>query len=608
MAESESDKSDKKVEKSESAEQSVARSFVDEVWSREKADAGSKTSVPGENSLNLPAILFTDSSRKSAKEQQNKQKDIGLAGRNSKDNEKKGTQLPDPYDKFDHANDKDKDVEDNKHSREKNSLEWRGNKISLETKDGVPSYYQDASGNSWKSKDGRAWTREGEGTVTRQGTVQFDKDSGQIREENPYGLSTSYKDDGSLTQSFKTADGREISLTKNADGSQLLNDGDKLWQSADGKNWTSGSETKQTEYKIDEFGRLSSKDSTGKEVSERQSAEAQSITQKMAKLEKQYKIKFGRPGEQIDYADSKDETHKVDLRMPTAEELKVIDEGLQKYSHVAKKNGKDFEGLQFNFISGEGKGSLITEHAWHDGGKDPSINFGPLDAARTRGWDGLEGTFLHEMAHQLQEIRWRDKEGNETVPRNVERFFGYEKVMPPHTKGEEGTYRVSDRDGKKYQYEKISEDGKETERWMPVVNGKVSNSPAEGLSDAEMRQRMPDEKRPSTDYFFHPQEAHAETIAMYLHLPERLHSVNPSLYEATKKWDQADINYRHGFTTTKDGMHVPKMMRGADGNVVANTAENRKAVREREVEWRSKAKSEQAAALPHVARRCACHA
>lgn len=617
------------------AEQQATRSFADEVWARDSdnklnsktnekdanKESGKEPSKDADKGLKLPEILFTDSSKKSDKESgkdnraSKDSKDLNSPGKEtaslasrSDGNGKKDT-LPNPYDKFDHKNEKNKDGEDNVGKTDESSVSWRGNLVSLETKNGVPSKYKDAHGHTWNSEDGKGWLREGEGTVAKQAKITIDKDANEVREETPNGLNTTYKGDGSVTQSFKTKDGKDVSLTKNADGSQTLVDGDRTWESKDGKTWKSGSEEKQAEYRIDENARLLTKDSKGKELSEKQSAETSAVTERMAEMEKQYNIKFGRPDKAIEYEKSDGSKLQVDLRLPSSEELKVVEEGLQKYAHVARKNGKDFGGMEINFTSSEGKGAEITEKAYHLAGPPPSITLAPSEIPKTRGWDGLEGTFVHEMAHQLQEIRWKDSKGEDVVPKDIERFFGYEKVNPPHTKEEDGTYRVSDRDGKKFQFETVTLEGKEAERWMPVgKDGKVSTDPKEGLTNKEMRERMSPEKKPSTNYFPHPQEAHAEAMAMLVHSPERLQHENPALYQQTKKWDQADINYRHGFTTGPDGRQQPKMMRGADGNIVPNNAENRKAVSDREESWKKNPNPEKFADAEHATRRCKCHA
>src|SRR6185295_10762284 len=102
-------------------------------------------------------------------------------------------------------------------------------------------------------------------------------------------------------------------------------------------------------------------DEKGNEKTERQSAETASIHEKMAQLQKKFNINFGEAGTQIEEKDSK---KILDLRPPTAAELNVLENALTKFAHLARKNGSDFEGLKFHFISAKGNGVSVSEHGW----------------------------------------------------------------------------------------------------------------------------------------------------------------------------------------------------------------------------------------------------
>jgi hypothetical protein len=501
--------------------------------------------------------------------------------------------LSDSHDRYDHSDHK-VDPHNPNEVVENKKLEWNGKEIQLRTRDGVPDYFKDAEGKEWVSNDGEGWTKkDGPITETFRSKITFDENKQELKLENPFGNSTVFKTDGSMSTSFKTRDGQEVSMSKTADGKQFINDGKRNWTSADGKNWTSGADQKQGNYEIDENSRLLLTDASGKEKVEKQSEQAQSLNEKMDELENRFHIKLGRPGDKPVYSEDKRKVA-FDVRLPTQEELKVTEEVLSKFAHVAKKNGKDFEGLQINFAASKGVGLTFDEHGWHDEAKDgkPStIGIAPRDFAQTRGYDGMEGTLLHEMTHQLQELEWIDKEHNEKVPPDIEKFFGFQHVKPPATKEEEGTYRLTDSQGRKWQWE--NKDGKvdDDAMWYPVENGKIVHDDDRALSEKEMRKELPPEKRPATDYFFNPAETHAEAISMYLFDRRMLHGINKPLYEAVKKWDQRDINYRYGFDKRADGQIVAKMIRGADGNVVPNTSENRRAVKELEDSWPKNAKA-----------------
>lgn len=495
------------------------------------------------------------------------------------------------HDRYEHKGDKihphgPKDAVENK------TFEWGGKELRLRTRDGIPEYFKDADGNEWNSNDGNGWSKkDGLRSETFQAKISFDENTVELSLEKPFGSRTVFRNDGSLITSFSSSDGQQVSISKDAAGKQILHDGEKTWESSDGKNWKSGAEHREGQYQIEENGRLIFTDALGKERVEKQSETAQAINEKMDDLEKRFNIKMGRPGDKPIYTED-DKQVTFDLRLPTMDELKVTEDVLKKFAHVAKKNGTDFEGLRLNFAASKGNALGFDEHGWHDEAKDgkpPSIGIAPRDFAQTRGYDGMEGTLLHEFTHQLQELEWIDRRHREKVPRDIERFFGFDKVMPPVTKDEEGTYRLTDSQGKKWQYENSQGKVDDDASWYPVDKDKVVHDDARAIDDKQMRQKLAPERRPATDYFFNPAETHAEAISMYLFERKMLHDTNSALYESVKKWDQRDINYRYGFNTREDGQIVAKMIRSADGHVVPNTSENRRAVRELEDSFASSA-------------------
>ena len=506
------------------------------------------------------------------------------------------------HDHFDHSGKGVKDTS-TPHSLEEKHSQWRGKDISLTLRNGVPARYKDGDGAVWTSDDGKGWIREGEGSLGRQAKITFDND--RVREESPYGVTKSYLSDGSLQESIKTANGETVVLSRKADGSQTLNDGTQSWVSLDGKNWTNGKDSRQAEYRIDENGRLFAKGSDGVESTEKSSMQFSEIDKRIDELSAKYNIKFGKPPERIQHEEDDPPEKLLDLRYPTKDELDVLEQGLRRFAHVAKKDGTDFGGLRFNWVASNENALEVTEHGWHDGGKQPTISIAPKDAARTFGWAGFEGTLVHEIGHQLQELFWKNKKGEEQVPAAIPKFFGFE---PAGNKGDDNldVYNMVDRDGKKWQSAELEIDGEPDDRWVPVRNGKASNDPAESISNSEMRARIPDAKKPVSDYFPHPDEAHAEALAMLLLDSRRLYHINPNLHAATKKWDQSDINYRYGFKRDESGWVVPKMLRGVDGYLVQNTAEARKQIAAAEEQWKHEPRNPQAM-IPHNDRRCNCH-
>ena len=440
------------------------------------------------------------------------------------------------------------------------------------------------------------------------GSGSEDEDLKPVDQRSSFGVSVFQSEFGTQKIQFQTREGKEVSLTKSSDGRQTLVEGEKTWQSSDGKTWKSGNETKSGEYRIDEYGRLRKTARDGKETTEKTSAETHDIIRTMWRLESQYNVKFKLPGDTYQYEEAKPEEKKpevrVPIRMPTAEELKVVEETFKKFGHLANpKNPNDFEGMRIGFVAATGNGTEFAELGIHEGGKPSSIHFGPRTATKTRGWTGLEGVATHEFTHQLQET-W-NRNGVEKVPADLEKFFGYERVEPKK-KGDDPTYRVSDKDGNKWEHTKYEENGEQKEAWLPVESGQLSDDKSRGIDDEEMRKRMPPEKQPATNYFYHPQEAHAEAIGLYVIDPITLYDANPELYWQTKKWDQDALNARYGSKKDEHGQTVPRMIRSADGFIVPNKKENAAPVAARETIMKASTPSRKPTEA-HSNGRCACH-
>lgn len=473
------------------------------------------------------------------------------------------------------------------------TLNFRDTKITIKTTDGVATYVNDGSA-EWDSTDGQVWTRRGSGGVhTWRGTVGIDENDNYIEEGSVHGVTRVSRPDGSTTTSFKNKAGKEISLTESKDGTFEYSGTERKWQSVDGKTWTSGTSTWKGRLGIDSLGRMWREAESGKREIGAVSEKTQTITERVTALEKKYKISLGEAGKQInyDYSDPETDTTKpvgVTLRLPTLDELDTLDKCLAQYQHLTPKtaDGYDFRGMKFSFLSGSGDGEKVTLWGWYNSHKDglPQIFFGPRNAAKARGWEGFEGTVLHEVAHHLQAQRWT-KDGSREVPKDVMDTLGWR-----HDKAS-GNYQLRDKDGKYWESHSVRLKDKDTgkwyytNRWYPVLDGTVIKEESRARTNRQMYDSIPEKNRPSTQYFTYPTEAHAEALAMLLHNPQMLYQRNHNLYQATRRWDQSDINQRYGLNPDKQ----PAMIRGADGNIVPNTPENRKRVTDMENRWRAPA-------------------
>lgn len=480
---------------------------------------------------------------------------------------------------------------------ESRTFSYRGQTMAVVTRDGCPVAYFDQNGRTWTSEDGRTWQNQDNPNEIWHGSVSFDANGNLVRQDSSYGLTTTYGTDGSVTFSFTTREGQTVSHTQFEDGRQRVVDGrGRTWDSPDGRTWTSGSETRQGSFRIDEYARLFYRDRSGRIDRAAESAQTRDIGDRIRDMERRYNIRIERPGYPREYqGEGTDTNTPVTSRMPTMAELQVIEESLQKYRHLAPTvNGRpDFAGLRFVFLRGDGNGERVSEHGWY---VNNTITFGPGDQISARGIQGLEGTALHEIGHHLQHLRWRGRNGEEYTPRHIREFFGF-----VHGLDERGqpVWRLRDRDGTLWQQEPIERDGRPEMRWVALgPDGRPDRTRTR--DDEEMRNSMPPDRQPSSHYFDNPHEAHAEALAMYLLNPRMLWEANPALYRAMRDWDQADIDRRYG---APGG--VPRMIR-VDGHIVPNTPENRVRRDQAEAGWGPDSASPRTVPR-HDRQRCQCH-
>lgn len=178
------------------------------------------------------------------------------------------------------------------------------------------------------------------------------------------------------------------------------------------------------------------------------------VQEQIAALNKKYKVRITGAGNKAEYESSSEGNINVDLRDPTLKELEIIERVLDKFVHLSKRRSDaeiDFGGLKIGFAAHLESGR-IRALGWHDSDSEPpGIYFAPKNDREGR--LGLESTALHEFAHQLQKQFWEDRHGNELPPRSFVKFFGYEKVPASQSKMDGGTYRLTDKDGRKWQHE-----------------------------------------------------------------------------------------------------------------------------------------------------------
>ncbi len=468
---------------------------------------------------------------------------------------------------------------------ETKTVKWNGDTITLKSKSGVNTYYNSKDG-EWDSKDGKTWVRrDSNDRDIWHGTIKIDDKDNVTEEGTSFGMKQVCSKDGSSTKSFKTSDGSDVSLKTDKNGTLEFN-GKKKWTSTDGGNsWSDGSNIWRGTIRMDQYGRLIRSDSSSgvTDVLYR-SKESQAISDKMDQMGKKYNVSFGEAAKDYlyQYKDAESDSYKTvstKLRTPTMQELNTLEGALKKYSHTA------ISGMEFNFISGNGDGKKVSEWGWYHSGNvgKPQIYFGPINHKSANGWDAFEGTALHEIAHHLQTNRW-SADGAKAVPDKIMKFFGAE------FNGDKSSNRLKDAEGKLWEYSSTRTKDKEgswyyQSRWYPVVDGKMVKEDTRARTTKQMYDSLPADRKPCTKYFTAASESHAEAMAMLLQDPKLLNERNSELYKAARKWDQDDINAKHGFTVDESDRKIPKMIRGADGTVVENTQANRDKVSKMERSW-----------------------
>lgn len=422
--------------------------------------------------------------------------------------------------------------------------------------EGNVSRYHDTEGD-WVSTDGTFWRLQNS-KRTWIGTIRAEADS-IVKEDHSFGWREQFHKDGKEERKFLTTDKVEVKITHDRKTGIRQYEGPLGQWTSDrwGKTWTSGDKRWEGFCGIDDFGRYwqRSKDDAQSEFPNC-SAAHEEVHKLKCKIETDFNVSIGVP-EQTRFKDLR--MHNI--RVPNADELKELSRALGQFGHAYGTAGGvcDFEGLRVEFSRDE----KISALGWYSP-EQKSITLPHSDPKNRGEFGGLRGTLLHELTHNAQHKNW-----NLTMPNEICEFFGFSK------NGDK--WQLSDGT---CQWTWQSDD-----TWQPVDGTYLGKRPWDRTNHG-MKDNLPKERTPATDYFNSPLEAHAEAMAMFLHSPESLFRINPKLYLAVKKWDQADINRKFGIEKLPDG-ELPKMIRGADGNVVPNTLANRSTVSENEKLWSS---------------------
>jgi hypothetical protein len=442
--------------------------------------------------------------------------------------------------------------------RQKTTVDDTGRFKVRENAKGTVVYFQDDK-TEWESKDGKNWSRRGsKGTHNFEGSVKASRDGTITVTNDDTGVKFECKKDGTTTRSINTKDGITHSITSDSSGKSVSTKiGDKEWTSKDGgKSWQrNGGPLWKGTVDIDKFGRYVEKTASGQTTVRAQSSELAKLLEKQETLEKDWGVKFAKPGETIAYGGQN-----FEISAPTLKEMRALETVLYRNQQMNLKN------VRFAFVqAGPNTDGTSLWGAYQRGDNSGQVVLMPKHS-EAKGWQALEGTIEHELVHHEQYENWGSTEwGSATAPeftKELNAKMGWRRDITS------ARNVLSDKDNKEW----VRDDG----GWVQLLNGKPN--PKVKLTNEQMQQIA--KVRPSTTYFTNPGEMHAEAMAMLRMERRMLYQRSPELYETCKNWDQELINKSWSRQNGK-----PAVIRNEKGELVPATAESVDAVKQAEERW-----------------------
>lgn len=477
--------------------------------------------------------------------------------------------------------------------------------------DGKPNFVRDHLG-EWKSEDGGKTWKTGEPNLrVRRGEVSIDKDGNYSISNDDYGVKSKYSPDGKVTRTITNSGGEEFSVTRDKKGIVTgFSDKSGEW-TGDGKNWTNSKtgEKKSGTAALTDFGEFRFKPDRG-DAQIARTPQLERINKMQEELTREYGVKFARPGEKVKNegrVPGEADEAPIYAGVPTEAELNTLKDVLKNTNH------ENYSGLKMWFIRPDENqnpdyGFYISQpgdkpatphecNGCHNpkavtDAKNGNMFVLPFARQEMKGFQGLEGTLYHELGHHEQ----RDKNllgemvgpGSTPESRKLAAEMGWkwhERTKQPVLEDKNGGLWKFDQDRKEF-------------RWV------AGKQPADGKRRLDQEQMRDRAKVPSiNNYFDFPHEQHAESLAGFrLGVTGKdraggdrrtLAIDSPKMYEAIKKYDQAQIDRKYG--PGPDGQ--PKMIRGLDGRIIENTPEARREVAAAEYRWKLEHLSE-----PHLPR------
>ncbi len=316
--------------------------------------------------------------------------------------------------------------------------------------------------------------------------------------------------------------------------------------------------------------------------------------EKIAELEKTFKVNFSADGEDIlkQWVQKDDCSWErggmIKARSPNLAELSGIEAALYK-AQPSQLTKDGSQGVKFYFLTAHyyKHDVALAYHVQQDKNNRPAVYFEPganegkpitekdADKMGKHHLYSIEAVTHHELMHNAQQnLDWNTPKEKEKWARKL----GWLPYEDPNTHETKWIFT-----GKKDDlYRRDQDHCKDAFKWCACGNhGGLENDKGGNVAKVkDAKQYTLDQVRdlaqvkPSTRYFVNPLEMFAEGGMKYRineKRREELLTDSPRLYDAVKEHDQQEVNSRYG----KDKSGAPNYIRSASGVLVKNTAETR---------------------------------